>query len=376
MGFKSAVKHTPVPLSEWKKYQDKQLALSKKNTELQKALSTQAGRGPGFVATPRNKYEVEADVTAPGFEGFRDRKTGKLLSDFVLDPFKGEASSRIRSEALGTGPSELTKLQLQRQLAEEAKMRGDVGLRSQAATSEAMSNLARTGGIGGGARTSLARSAARDKLMAAQGVASQGVMSRFGINEADMKRRQELLGQVADTERQADLTNMGTLKEDIGRRGEFDSNRYNQQMQAWGAEKTAEATRASGGGGGGCFDPQTMISMANGTEKPISEIVCGDDLLAGGIVLSTHLFEGEFELFSYGGALLTGDHAVFENTKWVRVQDSKKAKETGIFVKEVRNLVTKNHIIISNDCVFSDNEETDANYADERLSLAALNGEI
>lgn len=219
--------------------------------EKNKMLQTQRTKGPGYEAFEQNQFEKQAGVTPPGYEGARNIKTGQLLDAFKADAFRGEASKRLRDEALSTGPSQWAKTALGKQSFEESQARGNVGLQQQQAQSSAMANLARTGGLGGGARTSLARSGARDALMAQQGVANQGILARYGINQTDTERRQQLLGQTSEAERAADTANIATMKQELQNRAVFDANRYNQQMQAWGAKQSADATRAAGSGGGG-----------------------------------------------------------------------------------------------------------------------------
>lgn len=212
---------------------------------------------PGYVSLTQTDAEKNAGVMPPGFEGTRDSRTGQLLDQYKIDPFSGQASQKLYQEAMGTGPSEWAKSALGQQGFEEQQARGNAALQGQQAQSQAQSQLARLGGLGGGARTSLARSGARDQLMAAQGVGAQGIESRYGINQQDMQRRQGLLGTSADVERQAQLQNLGTTMQDVTGRAAFDANRYNQQMQAYGAKEQARATEyagaRSGGGGGCCF---------------------------------------------------------------------------------------------------------------------------
>jgi len=224
---------------------------NRKMKEMQSMRAAEIKRGPGYEAVASNKFEREAGVEAPGFEGVRDIKTGQLLDQYKLDPFAGEASQRLRQEALGTGPSEWAKNALGKQQFEEANQMGNVGRQQQMAQSQAQSQLMRQGGLGGGSRTSLARSGMRDQLMAAQGVASAGQLARFGISDTDAKRRQGLLGTNADAERQAQMANIGTQKEALSAKAQFDANRYAKQMEAWAAKQGADATRAAGSGGGG-----------------------------------------------------------------------------------------------------------------------------
>lgn len=259
MGFKSAtpgLSYANLNQQYAKGKAENQKALDEANAQV-KTLQDLYKNRPGYVALTQGRQEKEAGVMPPGYEGTRDVRTGQLLDQFKINPFAGEASQRIRGEALGAGPSQAALAQLGQQRFEESQARGAAALQQQQAQSQAQSQLARLGGLGGGARTSLARSGARDQLMAAQGVGAQGVQSRFNINNQDLQRRQQLLGQVADVERQGDLQNLQATTEDINRRAAFDANRYNQQMAAYGAQQSARATEyagaRSGGGGGCCF---------------------------------------------------------------------------------------------------------------------------
>ena len=216
----------------------------------QDKLNTDYGANKGRRTYEQSAAEEKAGVQAQDYEGMRDIRTGELLDQYRVDPFKGDASKRMRDEALGSGPSEWAKAALQRQQFEQGQGADKAGLQQQTAQSAAQAQLARQGGIGSGARTSLARSGARDALMAQQQNAAQGIQQRFGINETDTKRRQDLLAGTADIERQAQLKNMESLQGDVTNLAKFQGNRYNAQMKAWADEQSANATREAGGGGG------------------------------------------------------------------------------------------------------------------------------
>jgi len=232
--------------------QRKQLADLQAQVDYQKQMrQTAMQKGPGYQNFDQNEFEKQAGVLPPGYEGVRDVNTGQLIDQFKVNPFTGEASKRLRDEALSTGPSEWAKNALQKQKFDEQQALGKSGLQQQMQQSNAQSQLMRQGGLAGGARTSLARSGARDALMASQNVGAQGIQQRYGINDTDAQRRQQLLGTTADVERQADLANQKTLQDEIQRKAVFDANRYNQQMSAWGAKQAADATRAAGQKSGG-----------------------------------------------------------------------------------------------------------------------------
>jgi hypothetical protein len=240
--------------AQQQKMQLAQAQLDKINGQIsqqQAAQAANASKGPGYEALTQSDQEKAAGILPPGYNGMTDTKTGQLLDQYKINPFAGEASQRLRQEALSTGPSAWANNALKKQGFEESGARSAAALQQQQGQSNAMSQLMRQGGLGGGARTSLARSGARDALMASQGVGSQGILQRYGINDTDTKRRQELLGQNADVERQADLQNINTASGELKNRATFDANRYNQQMGAWAAKQSADATRAAGRSGGG-----------------------------------------------------------------------------------------------------------------------------
>lgn len=236
------------------KIKDLQGQVAGKQSDLgryQTQITNQASVMPGTYVPVQTDFEKRAGVMPTNFRGLSDIKTGDLIDRFKANPFEGEASQRLRQEALGNEQSPWAKMALQRQGLEESQARGNVGLQQQMAQSQAQSQLARLGGLGGGARTSLARSGAHDALMAAQGVGAQGQMARAGINEQDALRHQQLLGQTADIERAGRQADIGSLKEDMLARGGFDTNRYNQQMQAWASQQSANAQRQAGSSGKG-----------------------------------------------------------------------------------------------------------------------------
>ena len=82
---------------------------------------------------------------------------------------------------------------------------------------------------------------------------------------------------------------------------------------------------SSGGGesgfGGFCFDPNTPIQMANGSNKKIKDIQLGDDT-KGGEVTGVFQFKATDEIHDYKGVTVAGSHYVKEDCKFIMVQDS------------------------------------------------------
>ena len=70
-----------------------------------------------------------------------------------------------------------------------------------------------------------------------------------------------------------------------------------------------------------CFDPNTLIQMADGSEKKIKEIQLGDQT-RGGEVTGVFQFKASDEIHDYKGVTVAGSHYVKENGRFIMVQDS------------------------------------------------------
>lgn len=121
-----------------------------------------------------------------------------------------------------------------------------------------------------------------------------------------------------------------------------------------------------------CFHPDTQVEMANGSAKSIHKIQVGDETRGGKVLATTRgICQG---FYWYDGVLVTGKHAVRENGRWVRVENSNGGRSFKFLTEVVCNLTTDHHRIWANGIEFADEQETD-NYENLNLdeSLAALN---
>lgn len=216
----------------------------------QQQLTAQAGSRPGIAVSEANKFEKEAGVTPPGYEGVRDVKTGQLLDQYKVDPYKGEALQALKSQAFAQGDSPWAKMQLEKQNLEQSGMADQAGKMQAQGLAQAQGNLMRQGGMSSGARTRMAMQGARDLSRSQQDVARQGIGQRLGIQEQDIGRKEDMLKSFGNLETQAQGSDLAQSTGDINRKAMFDMERYKQQMQAWGAGKTADAQKAAAGGGG------------------------------------------------------------------------------------------------------------------------------
>jgi len=103
----------------------------------------------------------------------------------------------------------------------------------------------------------------------------------------------------------------------------------------------------------GCFLPDTLIKMADGTEKKIIDINLKDNIEVGGFVFATGKFLVN-NLFDYKGIKVSGEHLVNENGKWLKVKDSQFAKSLGNDEHIVYTLGSQNRRILINDILFTD----------------------
>lgn len=106
-----------------------------------------------------------------------------------------------------------------------------------------------------------------------------------------------------------------------------------------------------------CFHPDTLITMDDDSQLPIWKVEVGD-LTKGGRVLATTRAVGQY-FYWYNGVIVTGKHAVKENGRWIRVENSEIAHPISQLTEIVHNLVTEKHRIYANGIEFADQYETD-----------------
>ena len=197
-----------------------------------------------------SRAEISAGVTPPKYEGFRNAAGTDLLDQFKYDPSKSSAFNMQRTQAMDAGPSVWAQLQTQAQQLDQNKQIDQAAKSNLAGQSMAASNLARLGGLGGGARTRLAMQGAKDLMMNRQGIDQAGQLARLGIQSQDAQNKQNMLNNVTNTELAGQEKNLSAMTGDVANKSQFDINRYNKQMEAWGAQQSANAMRNAASGGG------------------------------------------------------------------------------------------------------------------------------
>ena len=118
-------------------------------------------------------------------------------------------------------------------------------------------------------------------------------------------------------------------------------------------DATGSSSSGGGGSGGGCFIAGTMITMADGSFKPVETVDIGDEVAVGGKVFAT----GKFlinNLYEYKGIQVSGTHMVKEDGKWTRVENSKHGVSLGNDDAIVYVFGSENRRIIINNIEFTD----------------------
>lgn len=122
-----------------------------------------------------------------------------------------------------------------------------------------------------------------------------------------------------------------------------------------------------------CHYQDTQVIMEDGSRKTIQDIHQGDKVLDGGEVTFIGMWIPTF-MFDYFGDIINGNHAVLEDSKWIRVKDSKHAKPVEIHEGLVYPMITKNHRIVTTNGYYADYLEVDKGLEmSDKDSLEQLN---
>jgi len=103
----------------------------------------------------------------------------------------------------------------------------------------------------------------------------------------------------------------------------------------------------------GCFIKGTLVTMADGTTKPVEQVDLGDEVAVGGLVFAVGKFLNT-ELYDYKGIKVSGSHMVNEDGIWMRVRDTKHGISLGNDLNTVYVFGSENRRILINDILFTD----------------------
>ena len=197
----------------------------------------------------------------------------KRLSGIQLNK---EGLEAIRKRALSSEMSDWEKMTLGKQGVEEQAAMDKSATESASNASAALSKLASTGGLSGGARERLLADSAKETSFNRQGVIRQGILDRFTIGAKAEDQKSDFLKalpglevnaiqpefqkvdawrQMSEAEKTRNLDVEKTNMDAALRRGEVQDlgkyKNYQEQMKRYGADRSKEAEIASSSGGGG-----------------------------------------------------------------------------------------------------------------------------
>jgi len=119
-----------------------------------------------------------------------------------------------------------------------------------------------------------------------------------------------------------------------------------------GGNATGGNAKESDPGDSGCFEPNTLIAMQDGSEKKIKDVQLGD-ITKGGKVTGVLQFEPIDDIHEYKGVIVAGSHFVKEGNEFIMVQDSPESVKIDK-IPVVYSLDTTNRRIFINDIEFAD----------------------
>jgi hypothetical protein len=131
-------------------------------------------------------------------------------------------------------------------------------LQQQTASQEAAarSGLASHAGLGAGAATSLAKANMRNQMTGLQGVGAQGALARANIGVQDEATKNQFLQQLPGQENQLAASTLSSQQNNVQQamnennaKRMADLNRYNKEMEVYGANKNANAMQSQSSGG-------------------------------------------------------------------------------------------------------------------------------
>lgn len=327
------------------------------------------------LQTQRDKFltsesQLAGQPTRPSWQSLIDPKTGLLKNQYNLTGYADKQMAddvgynKFQEEALREGPSAYANILLDQQKLDNQNNLDALNSQYNMGLTSAFDQMSSQGGLMGGSRERIASNSIKDLLTSRQGARQDYNQNRLGILANDEQNRinqlQSLTGMEMDRNsmnlnaRQSDIQN-ALSEQDAKRQDSMDS--WKTQMETWASNKQADAQRSAAGG---CFPGHVEILMADGSRKAIQDIKLGERVFSGGRVTKViqALSKGH-QWYSYRDCFVTGDHAVLENGKWVRVKDSEKGSKINAFFPVLFNLSTDGHILMVNDILFSDYDETD-----------------
>jgi len=197
--------------------------------------------------------------------------------------------------------------------------------------------------------------------------AGMNAQSQFGDISKGAQKRIDTISKTLERQKKAGKVPSKVLTE---RKAKFEKQlmEHNKERVASRKDKSGKGKKAGftnpgaksygphsggGGGGNGCFLKGTLITMLDGTRKPVEQVDLGDKVAVGGKVFAVGRFLNT-ELYDYKGIKVSGSHMVNEDGTWMRVRDTKHGKSLGNDENTVYVFGSENRRILINDILFTD----------------------
>ena len=105
-----------------------------------------------------------------------------------------------------------------------------------------------------------------------------------------------------------------------------------------------------------CFDKNTKITLADGSQKIIPLIRNGDKVMFGGKVTGIFKFRADKDnMYNYRNIIVSGCHTVFDNNKWKHVKECDGAEKIRNYTNEfIYCLATEKNKLFINSTLFTD----------------------
>ncbi len=330
----------------------------------------------GRVLTAR---ERETGIIKPTWDSPLDQETMSLGEDLTIqNNYNPQYMQNVSDFVDSTDVSPWAQMLLDRQGVEEQQALEDAQAQSMQGMAGARAQLAMRGGLRSGARERIEQFGQENLLGAQQQVRRSGELGRSDILGREEANKMSLMAELPGMEfNRAQLdaatqeTNIGNVLDQNRLLNEAQLRQYEADQRAWAAQQQGAAQRASGGG---CFTGESLVTMMDGSMKRIDQLGLGDETLGGKIyhLNITELNEQDV-IFNYHGTNVTGNHAVMEDEKWIRVKDSRVAKEIPIVSSKVYNFGCDAHFIVIGDSLFGDFYEVDDPTLSNDESLKIMN---
>lgn len=107
-----------------------------------------------------------------------------------------------------------------------------------------------------------------------------------------------------------------------------------------------------------CYGWNTPILLENGKWKPVQELTLHDRVKLGGQVVAIGQAKGGFT-FSYKGQFVSGNHAVFEDGRFIRVRDSALRSQEDEYRGGLYPVATEHHVMVTPTHIAADFTECD-----------------